>query len=415
MFFKVQKLEIVRNSGKCQEIRGNTRKFREMPGNTRKYQEMPGNSGKFREIPGNTRKCQEIKLSEFRSDSDHNSKMNILHQFDLDDTVITDITDRLQISSATHINAVQFIGITAHTGHDILTEFALAVDLEPSDIMTNVQDYVASLVPTFTVTAGVPFVSGNSDVHLMPDGNVCKKSLNFLHFASELWILTKLESPNIIKMNGALIADDLYYIRTPFQPHSFDDFRHKFAGDLKRINVLMNTLSTAVHHMHHRGVAHCDLKPANIVFDTDWEPVIIDFDIGRNDSNDLGDYHDVLATHTYRPPEFYNGFPVTIRPASTDCFSLGVIFLELIIGFNFYQKYDIFCRPNVCNLPKSMYVYLSILLNRDPQKRQLLKLPMKDDLYYTRKCAISHKFSKQTWPGIGLTVRLPVAARCKSV
>lgn len=172
----------------------------------------------------------------------------------------------------------------------------------------------------------------------------------------------------------------------------------------------MNEMSVAVHHMHISGVAHCDIKPTNIVFDSDFTPFIIDFDIGRFDARESGVFSGVLATHTYRPPEFYS-LPTTVTPASTDYFSLGVVFLELIIGFNFYSKYTVGkFKPHVRNLPKSLYMYLSTLLHSDPHKRCVFKLPIKNDEYYKKKI-ISEKFRQYAWTGsTGTHVKLLVAA-----
>ena len=98
---------------------------------------------------------------------------------------------------------------------------------------------------------------------------------------------------------------------------------------------LMIRVCHAVEALHKRGVIHKDLKPTNILVTSDRIPRIIDFGIARMvHANWLDEWIErmlVEPAHTpdYSAPELLEWGEVGF---SVDCFSLGRVLLQLIVG-----------------------------------------------------------------------------------
>jgi len=93
-------------------------------------------------------------------------------------------------------------------------------------------------------------------------------------------------------------------------------------------------LARGLAHAHQRGLAHCDIKPANILLSDDGVPMLLDFNVavetchGSKVANVMG------GTLAYMSPEQL--LAVADRPihldGRTDVFSLGLVLFELLAG-----------------------------------------------------------------------------------
>jgi serine/threonine protein kinase/Flp pilus assembly protein TadD len=96
---------------------------------------------------------------------------------------------------------------------------------------------------------------------------------------------------------------------------------------------LVERCARALQAAHDEGVVHRDIKPANIMVGRDGQPVILDFGLARDDSEDAGptltQTGDLFGTPAYMSPEQLTGQRLRLD-GRTDVYSLGVTLFECL-------------------------------------------------------------------------------------
>jgi len=147
--------------------------------------------------------------------------------------------------------------------------------------------------------------------------------------AKEAKAASALRHPNIV---------ELYDFGT-WQGGSYFVFEHvvgetleaRIKGDPlpvdKGLQVICDVLD-GLSHAHKAGIVHGDIKPANITFDSDDNPRVMDFGLWPGARNRDGDT-DVAHTERYSAPEVVTGEDATVR---SDIYSLGLVMFEILTG-----------------------------------------------------------------------------------
>jgi len=135
-------------------------------------------------------------------------------------------------------------------------------------------------------------------------------------------------------------------------------------------------LILAIGYLHSCGIIYRDLKPQNVLIDTDGHICLADFGLSREVLNSDANLYTACGTPSYSAPEVLSG---NAYNKSIDYYSLGVVLFELLTGkvphrFNgdFTQLvYEISHIP--INFPKEISErtksFLQTLLEKDPSKR----------------------------------------------
>lgn len=95
-------------------------------------------------------------------------------------------------------------------------------------------------------------------------------------------------------------------------------------------------LAHALSHVHRAGIAHCDIKPGNILLDPTGRPHLADFGVAQVLADGAGApaaSDTVPGTAAYLAPEQVRGEAVTTR---TDVYALGLTLLESLTGCREY-------------------------------------------------------------------------------
>lgn len=113
-------------------------------------------------------------------------------------------------------------------------------------------------------------------------------------------------------------------------------------------------LLNALNFVHSKGYAHRDLKPDNLVLDSELNLKLIDFAFAANlDEKE----HPCIGTESYMAPEVYKSTTYDLK--KTDFFSLGVVLFVLAHGlppFNNSKQADPYYNLFTSN-PKAFWQY----------------------------------------------------------
>ncbi|CAJ2670254.1 unnamed protein product [Trifolium pratense] len=80
-------------------------------------------------------------------------------------------------------------------------------------------------------------------------------------------------------------------------------------------------------------ILHCDIKPQNILLDSNFQPKLADFGLSklqnRNNLNNNSEFSMIRGTRGYMAPEWILNLPITSK---VDVYSYGIVVLEMITG-----------------------------------------------------------------------------------
>lgn len=155
-------------------------------------------------------------------------------------------------------------------------------------------------------------------------------------FLAELSTIGKINHMNLVRLWGfcsegkhRLLVYE-YIENLSLNTHLFTT---NFLGWKERFKVALGT-AKGLAYLHHEcleWVIHCDVKPENILLDSEFDPKIADFGLAKLSQRGVpnSEFSRIRGTKGYMAPEWALNLPIT---AKVDVYSYGVVILEIVKG-----------------------------------------------------------------------------------
>ena len=149
-------------------------------------------------------------------------------------------------------------------------------------------------------------------------------------FAREARAAARLRHPNIVTIFDVGEHEGQPFIAMEYiQGHTLAEMIHrKTAMPMVQKVELMEALCDGLGFAHKAGIVHRDVKPANLMVDSEGALKILDFGIARaTESAGMTQAGMLIGTLNYMSPEQVNGATVDAR---SDIFAVGAVCYELL-------------------------------------------------------------------------------------
>ncbi|XWS11623.1 hypothetical protein CRYUN_Cryun37aG0014500 [Craigia yunnanensis] len=156
-------------------------------------------------------------------------------------------------------------------------------------------------------------------------------------FDTEVKLISNVQHRNLVRLVGCCSKGPELLLVYEFMPNGSLD-RHLFGeghGSLnwkQRFDIILGTAKglAYLHEEFHACIIHRDIKPGNILLDTDFQPKIADFGLVRLLPEDQTHLSTKFAgTYGYTAPEYAIHGQLSVK---VDTYSFGVVVLEIISG-----------------------------------------------------------------------------------
>jgi len=188
-------------------------------------------------------------------------------------------------------------------------------------------------------------------------------------FRLEAEAAASLNHPSIVPIHEIGERDGCcYFSMNLIEGGQLDEVVRREAISIRRAAELIAKLARTVHYAHEHGILHRDIKPGNVLLDTEGEPHLTDFGLARlvETESTVTRTTEVLGTPSYMAPEQASGNNVALTSA-TDTYGLGAVLYHLLTG----------CPPFAGG---TTYETVRLVLESDPRQPRLLNRKVDRDL-----------------------------------
>ena len=150
-------------------------------------------------------------------------------------------------------------------------------------------------------------------------------------FRREAKNAASLSHPNIVSIYDRGEAEGTYYIAMEYIEGRTLKELIVSRGPLpvERAVSYARQILGAVRFAHRKGIVHRDIKPHNVLVDTDGRLKVTDFGIARAGASQMTEAGSIIGTAQYLSPEQARGAPVDQR---SDLYSVGIVLHEMLTG-----------------------------------------------------------------------------------
>lgn len=179
------------------------------------------------------------------------------------------------------------------------------------------------------------------------------ESIQLSRLKREARLLAKLDHPNIIKVLDSGVSGEHFYISVEYFPNkNLREFMNEKQISTDIREKLFVQLMTALAYIHSHTIIHRDIKPENILIGDNNILKLADFGLSVNiNDSSLTQHQSIVGTPAYMSPAQLRGEELS---ESTDLFSAGIVYYELIMNKNpFLGKDVVETVNNILNFGKS--------------------------------------------------------------
>ena len=150
-------------------------------------------------------------------------------------------------------------------------------------------------------------------------------------FRREAKNAASLSHPNIVSIYDRGEAEGTYYIAMEYiEGRTLKDLIvARGPLPVERAVSYARQILGAVRFAHRKGIVHRDIKPHNVLVDTDGRLKVTDFGIARAGASQMTEAGSIIGTAQYLSPEQARGAPVDQR---SDLYSVGIVLNEMLTG-----------------------------------------------------------------------------------
>jgi serine/threonine protein kinase len=151
-------------------------------------------------------------------------------------------------------------------------------------------------------------------------------------FVREARAVREIDSRHLVPILELGEAGGLTYLAMPYYEGGSLAQRIAAHGrlDVEEAVRLAAQLGRGLDELHRRGVLHRDVKPSNVLLDTDAVAALSDFGLARGaDWTRVTAEGQILGTPHYLAPELIEGLEAT---ESSDVYALGCVLYECLVG-----------------------------------------------------------------------------------
>lgn len=153
-------------------------------------------------------------------------------------------------------------------------------------------------------------------------------------FLQEIKIWEELDHPNIVSLKSVNVFP-IPYAEMEYIPDSLESFKKPLESEIAII--IAAGILRGLSYAHKKGIIHCDIKPGNILIDSEFTPKITDWGVGRSLSAGGGTKFQGYTPAFAAPEQLSPGAGQCT--GKTDIFQVGMLIFRMLCGKTVFDRY----------------------------------------------------------------------------